>query len=727
MRLVLLSVLAALSVAGCDRVFDFERSPDAALPLSRWLVADGGALHTCGIRRDHSLWCWGRNDFGQLGAQLNGGDFEVNKPRQVGADLDWDQLAAKASTTCAIKLDHTLWCWGENTNGQIGNGMMGAAVVEPTQIPGQWLAASTGTHHTCAIDLEGAMQCWGANDWGELGDGTRAGHLTPAPALATTRFTAVGVGLQTTCALAVDQTFWCWGLNDYGEVGIGMNVTAVVMPTQVGSMTFSKLAVGDEFVCGLRTDGKLRCWGRNDRGAVGDGSGIGRDVPSIVGQDLVSDWSDVVAGARHACALHGGGQMMCWGSNEYGALLSDPTTPRRTEPQPIDDTRSWSALVAADRSTCAIDAAGELSCAGYGPAGNLGEGTGTPTAPVELPGTWSSGSAGTLITCGLLGTALSCWGKNDKGAMGDNTLLDRQVPTAVSGEFGDVVVSDHVCARSAPGLGLYCWGANDYGQLGQGDIDPRRTPVQVNPGPWQNVDVGGGHSCAINSTNLACWGANGSGQSGLSPNSPGMVVSPNQINGSWLLVGTGGYHSCATRLDKSLACWGEAGDGRLGYSPAFSTQAPLSVNLPTGTAVDEISLGLEYSCARAGTAAWCWGHNDAGQLGDQTQTNTSTPALLPKQWKQISAGDRHTCGITLQNTLWCWGSNRTGQLGDGTFIEHHDPRQVGTDGDWVSVSAGALHTCGLRSQGKLYCWGSNLAGEIGLGTAWRSTLALVVD
>ena len=713
-------MLSILALASCDRVFGLERTPDAPPPRSRWDAISGGELHACGIRLDHTLWCWGRNDHGELGVKLNLADWEADEPRQVGTETNWTMVSAGLTTNCAIKDDQTLWCFGDNSLGQAGIGIVsgGEAVIAPAQVIDTWKSVSVGELHTCGIRADDSLACWGANSQGQLGDTTTTARATPVTVAPGTTWVAVAVGGQFTCALKSDQTAWCWGLNSRGQLGLG-TTTQEPAPKPLGPTQWRTITAGLEFACGVQMDGKLRCWGHNQRGELGDNSGSDHTSPVPVGGDQIVDWTEVHAGREHACGLHGDGELACWGSNEHGQLVTDLARSFETGPSAIDGT--WVHVATTAHATCAIDRDARLFCAGYGPAGALGDGTGTPLTLTQRPGTWTHVGAGRNVTCGLQGSAISCWGDNALGAIGDGTRNDRQAPVPVAGSFSSFSVFDHVCAITSGGS-LSCWGANNQGQAGVGGVADQLTPMTIGTAAWSMTSSGKYNGCGIAQTvQLWCWGYNKYGELNRAPMMPMFSSIPLQAGNTWNSAASGGYHTCAIDPGHAIECWGYGFDGQLGNGAQGPIEVPQLVTVPGNPMFDIVQAGERFTCGHTtGNKLWCWGSNVSGQLGDLTTEMRMLPEQVPGDWPAIGTG-----GIRPDRSLWCWGDNRFGELGDGTLIERHEPTRVGTDADWAEVSGGDDHTCARKQNGDLWCWGSNASGALGDGTAWRASFVEV--
>jgi Regulator of chromosome condensation (RCC1) repeat len=195
-----------------------------------------GGLHTCTVKTDHTLWCWGSNFYGQLGDATT---TNRTVPVQVGGHAsDWASVAAGASHTCAVKTDHTLWCWGLNGDGEFGDGTTTNSLV-PVQVGGHasdWAAVAAGALHTCAVKTDGTLWCWGDNTFGQLGDGSMTNSLVPVQVSGqATDWAVVTAGEFHTCAARTDHTLWCWGWNPDGQLGNG-STTGSPVPVQVSGM-----------------------------------------------------------------------------------------------------------------------------------------------------------------------------------------------------------------------------------------------------------------------------------------------------------------------------------------------------------------------------------------------------------------------------------------------------------------------------------------------------------
>ena len=383
------------------------RTADATvfLTVTAWTSMTEGAFQTCGVRTDHTAWCWGANDFGQSGSTATLGTLDPNPtPTRIGSDSDWLTLTAGDFHTCGIHNDGTAWCWGDNQAGQLGSGTDSGTPTSgttPSPVPsqvgsvGDWSQLSAGHEHTCGVKTDYTLWCWGANDEGQLGSGINLGtaNATPTQVGTETDWATVSAGGRHTCALKTDRTLWCWGADDFGQLGQISASTSTVqaVPLQVAG-SWAAIAAGDQFTCATRTDGTLWCWGRNTDGQLGNPTDNGADAPNPDPQQVGSaaDWSNLAAGFNHACAVKTDGTAWCWGDNSFGETSTATNTTRSTTtPTRVGTSTSWSDLTAGWGSGCGLKTEGTAWCWGNNDAGQLGSSTNIDTAnqnptPIQL-------------------------------------------------------------------------------------------------------------------------------------------------------------------------------------------------------------------------------------------------------------------------------------------------------------------------------------------------------
>ncbi|MFO0601560.1 MAG: hypothetical protein U0324_00230 [Polyangiales bacterium] len=351
-------------------------------------------------------------------------------------------------------------------------------------------------------------------------------------------------------------------------------------------------------------------------------------------------------GARHTCAGPMGGPAWCWGDNANGQV-GDETTAPRSRPTLIAGVTWQSQVAAGGSSSCAL---------------------------VDTPSLFTP----------------RCWGANDAGQLGDGTMMERRLPTATMLPRGSFIRLgwSHGCLKRDSDLAVVCWGANTFGQLGNSTrtASLAAVPVMGAESAPLNLTVGSFHSCLSQTTGAAwCWGHNGFGQLGDGTNADRAVATRvlriadvNRIAAGGASVAAAGgenaAHTCAALGDDTVQCWGSNGFGQLG--DGTTTSSNIAVPARVTFAISDVAAGGWHTCAiaRADGRVFCWGRNDAGQLGDGTTTQRNTPVEVVglRGVTAIAAGLRHTCAM-FGGRVRCWGDNAVGQLGDGSTTPRSTP------------------------------------------------------
>ncbi|HMM12669.1 MAG TPA: hypothetical protein PKE03_11300, partial [Bacteroidales bacterium] len=344
------------------------------------------------IQLTNYLLSWGNNPNGQLG---DGTQVDKTSPIQIGTSTDWKVISVAGNYSLAIRNDGTLWAWGQNLFGQHGDGTT-VDKTTPTQIgtATNWKTIAAGTYHVLAIRDDGTLWAWGYNGSGQLGDGTYSDKTTPTQIGSATDWKAVAVGSMHSLAIKNDGTIWTWGSNIYGQLGDGTYIFKT-SPTQIGTVTdWKAVFAGAYYSLAIRNDGTLWAWGRNQYGQLGDGTTVDKTSPTQIGS--ATNWKTIAAAAFHTLAIRNDGTLWAWGYNGYGQL-GDGTTAGKTSPTQIGTATNWKAVAAGIYHSLAIRTDGTLRAWGYNGYGQLGDGTtANKTSPTQI-GTatdWNAVSTG---------------------------------------------------------------------------------------------------------------------------------------------------------------------------------------------------------------------------------------------------------------------------------------------------------------------------------------------
>jgi alpha-tubulin suppressor-like RCC1 family protein len=320
--------------------------------------------------------------------------------------------------------------------------------------------------------------------------------------------------------------------------------------------------------------------------------------------------------------------------------------------------------------------------------------TGVQRHPVRV-GTaddWRAVDAGQTSVCGIRASGrLYCWGADGAGQLGDDPARRaRSVPTEVAGRVTTwtsvSVGTSHACGRRTNGR-LFCWGSDRHGQLGNGAATGARpvpVPVAGTARDWSSASAGMFHTCGRREGGrLSCWGRNLEGQIGDASSGPDRVRPVLLSATGWTGPAVvGAAFSCGGRAGGTVACWGSDAFGQLGNGPNGDTAAPALVD-GVGTGATALTAGDLHACAIVASGQIsCWGSNGVGQLGSDAPGGPSsvpTPVVGNQAWRQVSAGQDHTCSVTAGRRLFCWGANAAGQLGIGSFIPRNRPTEVGSN------------------------------------------------
>jgi alpha-tubulin suppressor-like RCC1 family protein/sugar lactone lactonase YvrE len=328
---------------------------------------------------------------------------------------------------------------------------------------------------------------------------------------------------------------------------------------------------------------------------------------------------------------------------------------------------------------------------------------------------------------------IKCWGGNEFGQLGDNTSgNNRAIPVDVTVAAVDtkaVALSiSHTCILTVQG-GVKCWGDNTLGQLGNGDNESSLRPVDVVGLSDGVISLAANQyiTCAVTSNGGAkCWGANRNGQLGDGTTTDRNIpVNVKGLADGISALAVGPNHACALSKDGKVKCWGQNQAGQLGDGTKTDSSTPVEVKgLSDG--VKGLAVGWDFSCAQIDdSGVQCWGANNWGQLGDGTTVDKSSPVDvvgLEGGVQELVLGDSHTCVLSTTGSIKCWGENYSGELGNQSTDDFKSMPVdvVGITSVVRSISAGGGHTCALLDEGGVKCWGWNSYGQLGNGSIANS-------
>ena len=674
-------------------------------------ISAGGSFndgHSLARASDGTVYAWGRGVYGQLG---NGTTTDSNVPvavKTVGTPMaakTITQISAGAGHSLALASDGTVYAWGQNTYGQLGNNVTtnssSPVAVQTTGTPmaGKSIVnIAAGGYHSLALADDGTVYAWGYNPTGQLGNGATVDSRTPVAVKATgtpmagKNIIKIAAGVHNSLALASDGTVYTWGRGEFGQLGNGTTtdsnipVAVKTVGTPMASKTIIGISGGPAYMLAVDSNGKVYGWGRNANGQLGSLSHTDSSVPVASQIPAGKSIIQVSAGGwdgSHSLALTHDNIVYGRGRNSNGQLGNNSTSD------------SLAAVVA------------QL---------NLMDTPSTPTQVVVEPGnakatiSWQS----PVVTGGksIVGYVLRY---RTIGAV-DWTTVDVAATVtshAITGLTNDQIYQTQVAAKTTAGTG-------DFSNVVL--VTPHAKPTITNVSPAIGP-VAGGQNVTITGTNFM-------------PKGKKIVQTAN-----------GSGYSLALASDGTVYAWGQNNYGQLGNGTTTDSNVPVAVKTVgtpmEGKKIIQVSTKVWYSLALASDGTvYAWGLNGSGQLGDGTITHSSTPVAVktigtPMEGKTIvgiAAGASHSLALASDGKIYVWGGNAYGQFGNGvTTTSSVVPVAVKTVGtpmegkQIVQVSnSGGAHMLALASDGTVYAWGGNGDGRLGNGTTNNSNVPIAV-
>lgn len=642
---------------------------------SAWTQVAAGDRHVLGLRADHTLWAWGDGSQGQLGAPGNpDGGALVQVPGQ------WRWIAASHQTSFGIQLDGSLWAWGSADRGQLGPNPpleAGARV----QIPGTWRVVAVGDQQVLAIADDGSLWSWGSADDGSLGR-DRDGGLEPEQ-LAAGPYVQLAAAADS-FALASDGGLDCFGPNWLGGLGVG-DLAPRLVPTRLDG-SWQAIATGSGGTLGVRSDGSLWGWGSNLTSVLGDGGLV--TTPQPLGVDALSMAIDGVGlwvlpdGGLGGAGLNDEGQL---GQGDRrarfpGAVLDAPGVIRSVT------TRGGASYVVTTQGTLfAFGAEARLDAKPF------------TEKPLLLDGTWSLAATGPGHSLAIArAQALWGWGDGSQHLLGPTVTAQQASPLLIDTDIVTV-------ARAGSGYSL-------VQRLGSFFL---YTDAGVRTFATDTVDVAVGEAFTarlIAGNRLVTQGENDAGQLGVGDTG---VHGASTLDGGWRAVAAGRAHVLALSLDGGLYAWGANESGQLGLGGFASFPRPTRVSGVTGLVTQVAATGSSSFALTADGTLWAWGSGRAGELPFATPMVVTQPRSAGLTGLiALAVGPHHGLALKTDGTVWSWGTNDFGQRGFSGADAGWAPAQL--PGRYGAIAVGGKHSLCVRSDQRLVGFGLNEEGALGV-------------
>ncbi len=707
------------------------RTPVAVSGLSGIRQVAPGGAHSCAVTTAGKVSCWGLNDAGELG---DGTTTQSLRPRAVvGLPRPAVDVATGVHHSCAVLDDRSLWCWGWNFYGQLG-ALEGRDTGVPTRVSLPAVAdVSARLDSTCATTTTGVAYCWGFTGF-FTGD-TRNDEVPVRVEGISSGSTLTVPGWGQVCGI-VTGAARCWG-STYDNLGLGDGTTlAAWRPVTARGLGSGVTALDANYFtqCVVDAAAQVRCWGGNAFGQLGTGTTTESQVPTTATLAAVSTTassttassttatsstrtsSTPVVAAPSASRLPGVTGPRTWDSRSDAAA-----TGRARAGHPADGSVAGGPRTAAGSASISAPAGATATTTTRTTTTTTTATTATSSAPALAQIAVAAGHTCARTTAG----GVYCWGSDLSGQVGVSTdtmwgpySSPVAVPTLSSGVTWIATNNQNSCAVKSGQV--WCWGDNSNHQVSPSDEGRITRPTRYLgiAEPVRQVEVGYTSTCALTVAGaVKCWGTDYLG--GLGDGVTESSATPIQVKGltSGVTSLSTNEGTCAVKSTGEMWCWGFGANGELGNGTESISPVPVKV-LGLGGAATRATRG-SVSCALVGTGtAKCWGYGRAGQLGNGRQTNAVTASLvtgLGDGVKSISSGNS-VCAVLADGRLSCWGGNAYG-IGSSTVYGTLAPRVISAvpAGTAKAVDMSSAGGCVILVAGGASCWGWN--GDGGLGAA----------
>ncbi|MCL2747626.1 MAG: S8 family serine peptidase [Oscillospiraceae bacterium] len=608
------------------------------------------------------------------GGESGGGRGTVHERYALAGDIV--QVETGDFFTLLLKEDGSVWGFGDNAHGEIGNGAAGGAqaLCEVAGLAGI-VEISAGSQHALARASDGTLWAWGGNRAGELGDGTYTDRSLPVQVVGVSGATAISAGAFNSMAVE-DGAVAAWGNRAHSPCPAPPEWEATVG----GNAGMAAVSAGNAHCLAVGGDGTAYGWGYGENGLPGSGHGGYYETCA----QILAGVKNLQAGNVHSLAVTADGKAWAWGAGGPQLGLGVPPGEAAFSPQQVP-------------------------------------------LPAEAMAAAAGGSGFSLAIDG--GRGLWAWGHNERGQLGLGDETDRPAPGKLGLEDIIHAAAGHAHAAALDDNGqLWLWGDNTYGQL---SIDPGMLAHANEPFIALEVDdaflvdvahvaAGADHTLAVKTDGgLVAWGHNEHGQLGTPPLAMGETTYPVTVGGLPGIVKAAAGEGFSMALDENgrLWTWGANNFGQLGQGTKVDAHTPTMLPI---AGVADIAAGRCHALALTDQGlVYSWGRNYDGQLGQGDAADRSAPQLIGSMYLsgavKIAAGAQHSLALLGDGTVSAWGSGAFGQLGQGERMQRLRPSQIANLGGVAGIAAGAYHSLALKSDGTLLAWGHNEYGQLGLG------------
>lgn len=660
-----------------------------------------GMYHTALLKTDGSLWVWGENYDGELG---NGTNIDSNKPIKIMDNVKF--VAVGDKFTAVIKDDGSLWTFGSNEYGRLGIGTFDNNSYKPIKIMDNVKLVSAGSNHAAALKNDGSLWTWGYNGHWQLGYMTTGGFVNK-PQKAMDNVKSVSVGGDNTAVIKTDNSLWTFGRNLEGQLGNGTR-DYVDKPIKIMSDVKS-VSVSSGHTAVIKNDGSLWTWGFNQNGQLGNGTFTSSYKPIKVMDNVAA----VTNNSFETAAIKTDGSLWLWGGNSCNIIQDGRDGEAIKKPFKVMENIASVDIVASHHVVVGLD--GSLWNWGENDGNQLGEDLGdghtsTPIKVMEATNNAPSVAIMPLVSLDSNITVISAGVKMISAKWGH---------TALVGNDGS----------------LWLWGYNENGEIGNDTEISNVVPVKV----MSDVKYAsaGEQNTAVIKTDGSVWtfGNNTRGQlgNGKIDKVNGFHYKPIKVMENAKTVVSGYKYTAAIKTDGSLWVWG--GDGGLKYANSkYVNDKNYMKPVKIMDKVKSVDLGMNYMAViKTDNSLWLWGANGAGQLGNgkiggDWSNSSLVPVKIMDHVKAVSLGLRHTMAIKTDGSLWAWGDNYYGELGNGKSglesgldanlqlsPDSQSKKPIKIMDNVAIVSAGINHTQAIKTDGSLWAWGYNSYGQLGDG------------